>query len=242
MKRITICAATAILSAASLSAQAPMSFQPPSWGSSGVSHIEGAQAGPIAGRPVSGKETRRTTQVLSDGTQVDHTDVSYFCRDSVGRMRAESADRVEIFDPVSRMEYDLNPKNKTYRKFPFATTASSMTVAVVGGTSWTSFSSDPPRSPRSNEDLGRQNINGLWAKGSRVTDKVPPGTFGNNREISIVNEQWYSEDLQLLIRSSNRDPRFGLNVYELTNIDQSAPNPALFTPPSDYKLVSADNR
>jgi hypothetical protein len=242
MNRITIFTAAAILSAASLSAQAPMSFQPPSWGNSGVPPIEGAQSGPITGRPVSGKETRRTTQTLSDGTLVDHTDVSYFYRDSVGRMRAETADRVEIFDPVSRIEYDLNPKKKTYRKFPIASSANSMTVAVVGGTSWTSFSSDSPGSPHSSEDLGRQSINGLWAKGSRVTHKVPPGTFGNNREISVVNEQWYSEDLQLLLRSSNSDPRFGLNVYDLTNIEQSAPNPALFAPPSDYKLVSSDNR
>jgi hypothetical protein len=43
-----------------------------------------------------------------------------------------------------------------------------------------------------------------------------------------------------LLKSSNNDPRFGLNVYELTEIKQTPPNPALFEPPSDYKLVSRD--
>jgi hypothetical protein len=245
MKR-TIIALTTVVCLPLLTAQvAPMAFQPASWGGPSMPHIEGAQSGPVLARPISGTETRRTTQTLSDGTVVDHSEVSHFYRDSAGRMRAESPDRVEIFDPVSHMEYDLSPKKKTYRTFPISSSATSISVAVVGGTSVTSVSSDTPGSHRSSsaatEDLGRQMINGVMAKGSRVTNTVPAGAFGNNRDIKVVNERWYSEDLQLLVKSSNNDPRFGLNVYELTNIDQSAPSPSLFEPPSGYTLTSRDN-
>jgi hypothetical protein len=62
------------------------------------------QAGPVVGKPFSATEVRRTHQVLGDGTKVDRSDVSRFYRDSQGRMRAESPERVEIFDFVAGVE------------------------------------------------------------------------------------------------------------------------------------------
>lgn len=245
MNRIVIAA----LSVTSLSSQvAPMAFQPPSWGP-GMPRIEGAQSGPVTGIPISGKEVRRTTQTLNDGTLVDHSDISYFYRDAFGRMRAESPNRVEIFDPVSHVEFDMDPRKKVYRRLPLPNNPAYISVAVVGGTSATSVSSDTggnthhaasSASGSTTEDLGRETVNGLLAKGTRVTVTIPVGAFGNNREVKVVNERWFSEELQTLVKSSNNDPRFGLNVYELTNIDRTPPNPALFEPPSDYTLVSRE--
>src|SRR6185312_15535853 len=110
------------------------SFQPPSWGQGqGQGHgsiqeqinqlqsqiqklreqqmshppVE-AQVGPVSAHPISGMETRRTTQTLGDGTELSHADTSYFYRDSSGRVREESPDRVEIFDNVGRTEYDMS--------------------------------------------------------------------------------------------------------------------------------------
>jgi hypothetical protein len=91
------------------------------------------------------------------------------------------------------------------------------------------------------EDLGRQMVNGVTAKGSRVTITIPAGSIGNNQEIKVVNERWYSDDLQILVKSANHDPRFGDNVYELTDIKQSAPDESLFSPPSDYTLTTRGN-
>jgi len=160
---------------------------------------------------------------------------------------------VEIFDPVSGLEYDLNPERKTYKKIPIPDKTASMSVAVVGSTSSTSFSSDSPDgdlgarhtrsqarrspSPPVTEELPAQVVNGVGVKGSRITMTIPAGSFGNDRDVKVINERWYSDDLQVLVKSSNSDPRFGVTSYELTNIVRSSPDPALFLPPSDYTEV-----
>jgi hypothetical protein len=245
MRRITI---AFTLSALAVSAQ---NFQPPSWGTQGRQTTPPvvAQSGPVIGRPLSGTETRRTTQTLSDGTTVERADVSHFYRDGSSRTREESPVRVEIFDPVGHFEYDLNRTKKTYVRIPLSSNAT-FSVAVFGGTSSTSVNSsdgNPHTVVKSTpsgltEDLGQQMVNGVLAKGSRVTETIPVGALGNNREIKIVNERWYSDDLQILVKSSNNDPRFGLNVYELTNIDRSTPDPSLFMPPSDFTEVDYNHR
>lgn len=53
-------------------------------------------------------------------------------------------------------------------------------------------------------------------------------------EFKIVSERWYSDDLQVLLKTINSDPRFGVNTYELTNLTQGPPDAALFQIPPDY--------
>jgi hypothetical protein len=244
MRRVII---ALILSPLALCAQ---NFQPPSWGTQGRQAAAPivAQSGPVIGRPLSGTETRRTTQTLGDGSTVDRADVSHFYRDASSRTREESPVRVEIFDPVGHFEYDLNRTKKTYRKFPLSNNAT-FSVAVFDGTSYTSvFGSGYPQatvkasSAGISEDLGQQMVNGVLAKGSRVTEIIPVGALGNNREIKIVNERWYSDDLQILVKSINNDPRFGVNTYELTDINRSTPDPSMFLPPSDFTEVTNTQR
>lgn len=235
-------------------------FQQPGWigvnGSTTISvHMNrpDGQTGPVAGRPFSGSEVRHTTQTLADGTHVDHTDTSTFYRDAQGRMRTESADRVLIYDPVAGFTYNLDPKNKIYEKWPLHQGTMSTTIAVAGGSTWinsTSSAGPPPVvetthssriSPHaepvaqsSTENLPPQSVNGVMARGSRVTMTIPAGAFGNDREVKVVNERWYSDELQVLVKSSNSDPRFGVTTYELTNIVQTSPDPGLFQVPGDY--------
>jgi hypothetical protein len=245
MRRIMI---AFTFSAMAVSAQ---NFQPPSWGTQGRQAMPPivAQSGPVIGRPLSGTETRRATQTLGDGTTVERADVSHFYRDGSSRTREESPVRVEIFDPVGHFEYDLNRTKKTYVRIPLSNNAT-FSVAVFGGTSSTSVNSsdgNPHAVVKSNpsgitEDLGQQMVNGVLAKGSRVTETIPVGALGNNREIRIVNERWYSDDLQILVKSINNDPRFGVNMYELTNIDRSTPDPSLFVPPSDFTETDYNHR
>jgi hypothetical protein len=202
-----------------------------------------AQVGPILGRPVSGKETRHTTQTLMDGTVVDRSETSYFHRDAAGRMRAEGPNGVEIFDPVAHVEYELIPAKKTYIRYPFSGNVAYVSLAAFGNETHSHISSDAapntfPDQTGMTEDLGLKMINGVMAKGSRVTITIPAGALGNNRDIKVVNERWYSDALGALVKSINTDPRFGVNEYELTEISQSAPDTSLFTPPYDYTLTT----
>ena len=63
---------------------------------------------------------------------------------------------------------------------------------------------------------------------------IPAGQIGNDRVIRVVGEQWYSNDLQMMIKSSNSDPRFGDTTYQLTGVSQVSPDPSLFQVPADY--------
>ncbi|HVW07734.1 MAG TPA: hypothetical protein VHC90_04090 [Bryobacteraceae bacterium] len=86
------------------------------------------------------------------------------------------------------------------------------------------------------ESLAPQMINGILSQGTRTTETIPIGKIGNDRPINVVSERWYSNDLQMLIRSTSSDPRFGDSTYQLTNIVQTSPDPSLFQIPGDYTI------
>jgi len=88
------------------------------------------------------------------------------------------------------------------------------------------------------EALGKQNIEGVEAEGTRGTVTIPAGEIGNERPIEIVNERWYSTELQTVVMTRHTDPRFGESSYRLTNIDRSEPAGSLFEVPGDYTLKS----
>jgi hypothetical protein len=84
------------------------------------------------------------------------------------------------------------------------------------------------------ESLGKQNIEGVEAEGTRNTVTIPAGEIGNERDIQIISERWYSPELQTVVLTRHSDPRFGETVYKLTNINRSEPAKSLFEVPSDY--------
>lgn len=86
------------------------------------------------------------------------------------------------------------------------------------------------------EPLGKQNIEGVEAEGTRSTTTIPAGEIGNERAIEIVNERWYSAELQTTVMTRHSDPRFGETTYRLTNIDRSEPSRTLFEVPADYTI------
>ena len=86
------------------------------------------------------------------------------------------------------------------------------------------------------EQLGKQNIEGVEAEGTRTTVTIPAGEIGNDRPIEIVSERWYSPELQLVVMTRHSDPRTGETTYKLTNINRSEPAKSLFEVPSDYTI------
>ena len=86
------------------------------------------------------------------------------------------------------------------------------------------------------EDLGEQTIEGVAATGSRMTFTIPAGQIGNEGPIAIVDERWFSKDLQTIVMTRHSDPRSGETVYRLTNINRSEPDHSLFEVPGDYQI------
>jgi hypothetical protein len=118
-------------------------------------------------------------------------------------------------------------------------------VATAGGIATSTSTASTGRGGRGganntvNEDLGVQSQNGVLAVGTRSTLTIPQGQIGNSRDIQVVNERWFSEDLQMLVKSVNADPRFGENTYQLTNVSRSEPDPALFQIPPGYTITDS---
>jgi len=86
------------------------------------------------------------------------------------------------------------------------------------------------------ESLGTQTIEGVTAEGTRSTHTIPAGEIGNTLPIEIVDETWYSPELQIMVMTKHRDPRSGENTYRLTNINRSEPDRSLFEVPADYTV------
>jgi hypothetical protein len=168
---------------------------------------------------------------------------------------------VTIQDPVAGANYFLDPVHKTANKMPLPSTLavtravngtavptvlSGRLMGVVGGgpaqmvtsaaVAGLPSAASGPAAPPVGEDLGTESINGVLAKGTRTTISIPAGQIGNDREIQVVSERWYSDDLQMVVKSSNADPRFGTSSYELTNISRAEPDPSLFQVPPGYTV------
>lgn len=86
------------------------------------------------------------------------------------------------------------------------------------------------------EDLGQQVIEGVLATGGRSITTIPAGAIGNDRDIEILSEQWFSDDLKVLIMTKHNDPRSGQTIYRLTNVVQGEQPRTLFEVPADYTL------
>jgi hypothetical protein len=93
-----------------------------------------------------------------------------------------------------------------------------------------------PNANEVKEELGKQNIEGVEAEGTRTTVTIPAGEIGNERAIEIVSERWYSPELQLVVMTRHSDPRSGETTYKLTNINRSEPAKSLFEVPADYTI------
>jgi hypothetical protein len=89
----------------------------------------------------------------------------------------------------------------------------------------------------STEDLGSQTMEGVYVTGVQTTRTIPAGEIGNEKPISIVTEVWTSPDLKTVVYSKRTDPRMGKQIFKLTHISRSEPDPSLFTVPADFKII-----
>lgn len=86
------------------------------------------------------------------------------------------------------------------------------------------------------ESLGTKTLEGVQVTGTRTTSTIPVGTIGNDRDLNIIRETWYSSELKLVIQSTQSDPRFGETTYTLKNIQQGSPDVTLFQVPANYTI------
>jgi hypothetical protein len=163
-----------------------------------------------------------------------------------------------INDPIGRVNYILDPKAQTARKLSIPLLAPGQTFMRVPAPPTTNGPPPPngvapgvrvferaapaPNAERLErhqpkvESLGKQVIEGVEAEGTRTTMTIPAGKIGNERQIDIVTERWYSPELQVVVFSKRSDPMAGETTYRLTNINRNEPSRSLFEVPAGYTV------
>lgn len=102
----------------------------------------------------------------------------------------------------------------------------------------------PPAGPLPNgdgtttrEDLGHRWLVSVDTVGTKVETMLKPGVFGNDQEVTLSREFWYSSQLGIDLLSTRSDPRFGAQTFTITDITLAEPDPHLFELPEGFKLV-----
>ncbi len=209
----------------------------------------------VTGAPYSAVAVTETKQTLADGNVIDRKVQSNVYRDTQGRVRRETTFTgvgplaasgqprtiVSIHDPVAATTYILHADTKTADQLPGRPNKPANATSLQSRFEQ-HFQQEIADGTLKKEDLGTQNINGVNAQGTRYTRTIPAGQIGNTNAITVVNEQWYSPDLQTLVKIVRNDPRFGQTTFTLTNIQRTEPAASLFTVPSDYSVKQAAGR
>ena len=89
---------------------------------------------------------------------------------------------------------------------------------------------------KNEESLGQKIFDGVLADGKRVTTVLPAGSIGNQQPITVVSEQWFAPELEILVMTRHSDPRTGETSYSLSNITRGEPVAGLFDVPADYTI------
>jgi hypothetical protein len=206
----------------------------------------------VTGAPYSATAVIQTTQTLADGTNINRKVQSEMYRDSQGRVRRELTlpaigplasggqpkSFVLIHDPVAGNAYELRPDTKTATPLPSRAGGQKNPDALQNKFE-AHIQQEIANGTLKKEDLGVQTISGVAAQGTRYTHTIPAGEIGNDKPISVVEERWYSPDLQIVVKSTRTDPRIGTRTYTVTNIQRQEQAASLFAVPADYAVTQS---
>jgi hypothetical protein len=207
----------------------------------------------VTGAPYSAVGVTESTQTLADGNTINRKVQSTVYRDSQGRTRRETTfsgvgplaasgqprTLVMIHDPVAGTGYVLHADSKTAEQFPARPAHANKSGTSPEVRFEAHIQQEIANGTLKKEDLGTQTISGISAQGTRYTRVIQAGQVGNASAITVVSEEWYSPDLQVVVKSTRSDPRTGQVTYTLTNIQRTEPAASLFTVPSDYTVKQA---
>jgi len=209
----------------------------------------------VIGVPYSAIEESRYSHRQPDGSLEDRSAyTTHIYRDSQGRIRAERyttsyldgttkswLDSIYIADPVAGFLYRLHPENRIATRWPWDASSRAVRVAqdrevFPTHSAEESAAIQEVESHATMESLGIDKMEGLTVEGYRQTISVPAGTEGNERPFKVVLETWISPELKIAVLSIRDSSVVGVRKTQVTKIDRSEPNPALFQVPPDYKL------
>ena len=241
MKRILVLLSLAALAVPLISAQGPQDALHAPDGNS-FTRIVSIFIPPLPNAPFTATVSTEWTRMTSDGATVVVKNHRTVARDGRGRIFQERrrfvpADsnspslvfQLEFSDPVRHTLYICNPSSKVCDLYGYFAPVSEPTVPAgpIG---------DGKRY-LSRADLGKSDIRGIETIGTRETITTNPGTVGNDREVSLTKEFWYSPKLGVNLVVKRMDPLQGTQLFTVSDIQLAEPDPRLFVYPASYKVV-----
>jgi hypothetical protein len=181
-----------------------------------------------ANQPYTLKLTTTTTGVDGITAPQKHSSEANVYRDAEGRVRTETfydsgqPMAVIIEDPVKNTYTSMMVVGKTVSVFDL-----SRLGIPPSGRGWTV------------ERLPSRVIDGISAEGVRFTRTIPAPAGGNGSPDMIVEEDWISNRLGVVLEQKIENRRTGTITKTASDFKQVEPDPALFTVPSDYTLPQA---
>ena len=201
---------------------------------------------PIPNAPFVAVVNTRSSQILKNGAALNQKTLSAIARDRQGRIFNERRPlipvldtatppilSIHIYDPKTRMNTFINPQNRvalqnTLNRPPSSLPPEVGSIPLAG--------SSLPSPYIKEEDLGTRKMEGVDVHGIRDTQTIRAEANGG-KEVTVVDEYWYSEDLRLNMLAIHKDPRTGEQTTAVTQVDRNEPDPAIFEIPSGYKII-----
>jgi hypothetical protein len=200
----------------------------------------------VKGKPFQASFTITTVQTLP-GNSISSTKTGTVARDADGSTyrdvtfsgigpwasTGKNYEFAYIRNLSTSTEYIVNVTKGTYEAFPLR--EHNARHEGKGGPRG-SAGSDETVNDNSNATYTDTTTNTVYKVDDRlVTRTIPAGQIGNSAPIVITTERWYSSDLDVLLKETRSDPRFGATTYQLANIGQ--PQASLFVPNPSFTQV-----
>jgi TonB family protein len=196
-----------------------------------IRSVEGQviKVAPILGSPFSATAVTEVTTVLPNGAPRVSKSFSHLARDAKGRTFIES------YFPLVPTDTGEGRVRGIKIADPTAHTITELNVSDLHANVYNLPVTSAP-TPPSGEDLGVTDMEGLAVHGFRSSEAVPGP---NGEPAAVIRESWYSEQLQINIKSQNKYPDGGIETLTLSQVSLNEPDPTLFQVPPEYKLTDA---
>jgi hypothetical protein len=192
---------------------------------------------PSPGTPLSVETIAEYVIRNPDGTSKSGIEKMKVYRDVVGRLRSEMVVR----DPVDGLVPMILLANPVEGFLAVLETSTKIAHRVQGPKNGQrggiGISMGPNglvgvtgKTTRKTENLGKQTIGGIEFEGTRTTT-----TSDEQPSLVAVDERWGSKELGLIGLMKHSGPD-GEMTSRIQNVDRTAPDPALFVIPDDYRI------
>jgi hypothetical protein len=210
-------------------------------GDSGISAIFSIAVPPLPNAPFSATVNTEETRYLPNGSPgMISRNHRLIARDGQGRVFQERRMIVPAGSPMDSQLTQTEIANPTTRTI--AVCDPNRHICDLRIYRAPATATLPPAGPSADgasyltrEALGTQTVNGFEMVGTREVLTLATNT---DRPLSVTKEFWYSPLLGLNVSTRRWDPRIGrVEVFSVTDINLSEPDPNLFTLPADARVM-----